>query len=186
MTIISIPYVILKLGYTKNLLKDRISNPDIFGDYDDETLAEEINNHECYYKVKYPKCPKSGIDIDRLCKWAIETRYISDATNEEKSFIGWDGTKTQLLEKKVVVRSLLNKRLTQWAKKRQTYSSSGLLTKDSPIIPHITMFYKILEYGPDKYEWCFPDELVSTNVYYYNRIWEIDPKTYKSIEPTII
>ena len=73
MTIIHIPYIILKLGYTKNLMKDRISNPDIFDDWDEETLAEEIHNHDYYYNVKYPKYPKSGIDIDRLCEWQKKT-----------------------------------------------------------------------------------------------------------------
>ena len=185
MTIIRIPYIILKLGYTKNLMKDRISNPDIFGDWDEETLAEEIHNHDYYYKVKYPKYPKSGIDIERLCEWAKENRYVSDATNEEKLSIKWDGTKEHCI-KKGIQRVLLRKRLTQWINKKQKYTKSGSLTKDSPIIPHISMFYKILEYGPDRYEWIFPNELVSTNVYYYNRIWDMDLSTHTRIEPTII
>ena len=187
MPFIDVPYIILEIGYTKNLKTDRISNPDIFNDWD-EDLIEEMSDYECYYKVKYPKYPKCGIDIDRLCEWANENRYVSDATMDEKNVIKWDGTKEHLLEKIKISRSgvFLRKRLIQWVKKRQKYNESGLLTEDSPIIPNLTIFHKIIEYGPDIYDWIFPCELENTNIYNYKRIWDIDSITLHNIEPTII
>ena len=189
MGIIHIPYIILEQGETKNLMKDREKNPDIFEDYDDEILLEEIDQFDHYYKVKFPKYPKVGIDIDGLCKWAEQNKYISLATPEEKRFIKWDGTKKHLLEKKinVVPKVFLKTRLKKWAESKQIKDSkTGLLTEDSPIIPKLSLFYKKIEDGPDKYEWIFPCEIQNSPAYYYTRTKLIDPDTYKLIEPKMI
>jgi len=191
MVLIQIPYIILEQGKTKNLMEDRNRNPDIFADCDDETLLEEIDNWEHYYKVKFPKYPIIGIDIDGLCEWSIQNNYSSLATPEEKSVIKWDGTKKHLLEKgengNVVPRVFLKKRLKKWAENKQIIDcETGLLTEDSPTIPNLSLFYKKLEDGPDRIEWIFPCEIVNSNVYYYTRTKLIDSKTYKPIEPIII
>ena len=185
MGLIQIPYIILEQGDTKNLMKDREKNNDIFEDYDDETLLEGIYQYDNYYRVKFPKYPKVGIDIDGLCEWAEQNKYISLATDEEKSKIKWDGTKKHLLEKKNYV--FLKTRLKKWAESKQIKDSeTGLLTEDSPSIPKLSLFYKKIEDGPDRYEWIFPCEIQNSHAYYYTRTKLIDPDTYKSIEPKMI
>tara|TARA_B100001142_G_scaffold256433_1_gene257825 strand:+ start:63 stop:638 length:576 start_codon:yes stop_codon:yes gene_type:complete len=191
MGIIHIPYIILEQGEAKNLLKDREKNSDIFDGCDDETLLEYIEKYEHYYKAKFPKYPKVGIDIDGLCKWAEQNNYISLATDEEKTKIKWDGTKKHLFEKGkngfVVPRVFLKKRLIKWAESKQIKDSkTGLLTEDSPIIPNLSLFYKKIEDGPDRYEWIFPCEIENTQAYYYTRTTLIDTETYKPIEPKMI
>lgn len=189
MTIINVPYIILQQGETKNLLEDRKKTPEIFEGCDDEILFEYIKKYKNYYKVKFPKFPEIGIDIDGLCKWADENNYISLATDEEKQFIKWDGTRKHLFDKgkNAVPRVFLKKRLRKWAESKQVkYSKTGLLTEDSPIVPNLSLFYKKIEDGPDKYEWIFPCEIENSEAYYYTRNFMVDPKTYKSIEPIMI
>jgi len=189
MGLIHIPYIILQQGDTKNLMKDRKNNNDIFEGCDDETLLEYIEKYEHYYKVKFPKFPQIGVDIEGLCDWAEQNNYISLATDEEKSKIKWDGTKKHLLEKgqNTVPRIFLKKRLRKWAESKQIIDiKTGLLTDDSPIIPNLSLFYKKIEDGEDRYEWIFPCEIENSQAYYYTRTTLIDPDTYKSIEPKMI
>jgi hypothetical protein len=190
MGLIYIPYIILEKGKTKNLMKDRENNTNIFEDWDDESLLEEIEQNGYYYKVKFPNYPNIGIDVDGLCKWAKENKYVSLASDEEKDKIKWDGTKKNLLEKKTNTRLLcllLRKRLTRWVESKQiTDTKTGLLTIESPIGPKLSLFYKKLGDGPDKYEWIFPSSIVNTQIYNYSRTILTDPHTYKAIEPIII
>lgn len=187
MSIINIPYQIMEIGNTANLINDRINNPDILNDWDDEFIKEQISKHSVYYKVKYIKYPKIGIDIDKLCQWAIENKYITKATEKEKATIKWDGTKEHLLGKKHIASILLRKRLTKWVESKQVIDTkTGLLSNDSPCKPNIHIFYKILGYGEDRCEWIFPDELINTHIYNYERQWLIDPITHRKIEPKTI
>ena len=186
MTIITVSYEIMEIGKTKNLIHDRVRNPDIFCDCDDETLKEEIDNYSDYYKIKFLKYPIIGLDIDGLSLWAKNSNYISLATEEEKKAIRWDGTKAQLVEKKPPA-IMLRKNLTKWVKRNQIIDkNTGLITSESPIIPQMQCFYKILDYGPDKYEWVFRERLDPTRIYYYQRVWRIDPIAKCKIEPKII
>ena len=84
MVLIHIPYIILEKGNTKNLMKDREHLNEIFGDIDEESLLEAIDKYDYYYKVKYPNYPKIALDVDRLCEWAHQNKYMSLATDEEK------------------------------------------------------------------------------------------------------
>jgi hypothetical protein len=189
MGLIHIPYIILEKGNTKNLMKDRETNNDIFGDWDAETLLEHISQNDYYYKVKFPNYPKVGIDMDGLCKWAEQNNYVSLATDEEKYNIKWDGTKKHLLEKKTtgLPRILLRKRLKKWAESKQIKDSKTfLLTADSPIIPNLSLFHTKIGDGEDRYEWMFPSDIFNTQIYYYTRTKLIDSDTYKPIEPKII
>jgi len=185
MPFVFIPYQIMEIGKTQNLLNDRINNPDILNEYDDETIKEQISKYSVYYKVKFIKYPKIGIDIDKLCQWGIDNNFISLATKKEKATIKWDGTKDYLIIKGAIKGSImLRKRLTKWAESKQVIDSkTGLLTNDSPRKPNINIFCKIIDYGEDRYEWIFPDELINTNIYNYQRQWLIDPITYRRIEP---
>jgi len=185
MPFVFIPYQIMEIGNTKNLLNDRINNPDILNEYDDETIKEQISKYSVYYKVKFIKYPKIGIDIDKLFQWGIDNNFISLATKKEKTTIKWDGTKEYLIRKGPIKGSImLRKRLTKWAESKQVIDSkTGLLTNDSPRKPNINIFCKIIDYGEDRYEWVFPDELINTNIYNYQRQWLIDPITYRRIEP---
>lgn len=185
MGFITIQYEIMEQGSTNSLMNDRIKNPDIFNEYDDETLLEEKNNHSLYYKVKYIKYPKIGIDVEGLSKWAKDNNY-SNATDDEKENIRWNGTKEHLQEN-MNPKVMLRIRLTKWAEsKRIIDTNTGLVTAESPSPPPTPLFYKILDYDEDKYEWIFPDDLVNTKIYTYNRIWRIDSKTMEQIEPHII
>ena len=189
MGLIYIPYIILEQGNTKNLMKDRESNNEIFEDYDDESLLEEIDQNALYYKVKFPNYPTVGIDVEGLCNWASQNNYRSLATDHEKSKIKWDGTKEHLLEKKRtgLPRSLLRNSLTQWVKNKQIKDTkTGLLTNNSPSVPNLSLFYKKIGDGQDKYEWIFPSDIVNTQIYDYSRTRLIDIETYKPIEPKII
>ena len=188
MGFIQIQYIILEKGKTKNLMKDREKNSDIFEDYDDESLLEGIEKYDNYYRVKFPKYPKVGIDIDGICKWAEQNNYVSLATDEEKTKNKWDGTKKHLLEiNGVVSRIIFKNRLKKWCESIQFIDSkTGLLTEESPIVPNLSLFYKKKEDGPDRYEWIFPCEIENSQLYYYTRSILIDPDTYKPIKPKMI
>ena len=136
--------------------------------------------------IKFLKYPRTGIDIDMLSQWAENSNYISLATEEEKKTIKWDGSKEQLVAKKISA-IVLRKNLTKWAKRNQIIDkNTGLPTSESPIIPPMQCFYKIVGYDSDKYEWAFPERLETTRIYYYQRVWAIDPNTYQNIEPKIL
>ena len=189
MVLIHIPYIILEKGNTKNLMKDREHLNEIFGDIDEESLLEAIDKYDYYYKVKYPNYPKIGLDVDGLCEWAHQNKYMSLATDEEKKKIKWDGTKKLLLEIKMKggPKVLFKKKLIKWVESKQIKDSkTGLLTDDSPIIPTLSLFYKTIGYGLDRYDWIFPCEIENTDLYYYTRTILIDPDTNKSIEPKMI
>ena len=187
MGFIQIQYIVLEQGKTKNLMKDREKNPEIFEDYDDETLLEGIDKYDNYYRVKFPKYPKVGIDIDGICEWAEQNNYVSLATDEEKTKIKWDGTKKHLLEiNGFGTRIILKNRLKKWVESKQIKDSETGLTCDSPIIPKISLFYKKIGDGPDRYEWIFPCEIENSQLYYYTRSILIDPDTYKPINPKMI
>lgn len=61
-----------------------------------------------------------------------------------------------------------------------------LLTKDSPIIPHHTLFYKKNGEEPPKTEWTFPSELKLSNIYNYQRVFYVDFNTSKLIDPEFL
>jgi hypothetical protein len=168
MGFVNIYYKILEKGNTKDLMNNRKHDTTIFHDWDNDSLQHEIKNNKYYYKVKFIKYPKIGIDIDKLFKWSIQNNYQSHATQEEKLHIKWDGTKKDLLGKKMGVGIILRKRLIRWVESKQVINSNtGLLTSNSPIIPSIRIFYKIIDYGTDRYEWIFQHEIYNTKIYNY-------------------
>jgi len=181
-------YIVLKEGLTANLLADREHNKDIFpveSDWDIESIQEGIKINKYYYKIIYPNFPIIKIDIEGLSKWSKENNYVTHATEEEKSKIHWDGTKEHLLRQKIWIKGLLQKRLVKWVESKQKKDSNTmLLTEDSPIIPHRSLFYKKIEEKLDKIEWTFPSELTSGNIYTYQRIFKPDYIT-ESIGPEL-
>jgi len=171
MGFVNIYYKILEKGNTKDLINNRIYDTTIFHDWDNDSLLEEIKNNKYYYKVKFIKYPKIGIDINKLFEWGIQNNYQSLATPEEKLYIKWDGTKEDLLGKKTGIRIILRKRLIKWVESKQVINSNtGLLTSNSPIIPSIRIFYKIIDYGADRYEWIFQNEIYNTKIYNYQQL----------------
>lgn len=185
MGFILIQYIVLKKGLTSNLLKDRETNKDIFNEeseWDQESIQDGINENKYYYKIKYPNYPIIDLDIEGLSNWSNENNYLSQATEEEKTYIKWNGTKKHLMDKKVRGKSLLQKRLIKWVESKQPKDSNTmLLTKDSPIIPHISLFYKKIGEEPEKTEWTFPNELYSGTIYNYKQIFVPDSITGKLI-----
>ena len=88
-----IQYIVLKKGLTANLLKDRETNKDIFNEetgWDQESIQDGINENKYYYKIKYPNYPIIDLDIEGLSNWAIQN-YLYRATEEEKTYIKWNG-----------------------------------------------------------------------------------------------
>lgn len=166
MGFINIYYNILQKGNTEEIINDRIQNPTMFDDWDNESLSEEIKKNKYYYKVKFIKYPKIGIDVDKLMEWAEENKYKELATEDEKISINWDGTRENLLLKKC--RIVFKRRLIKWAESKQVIDSkTGFLTDESPIIPNKYIFYKVIDYGSDRYEWIFQNELYNTEIYNY-------------------
>ena len=188
MGFITIQYKILKQGQTSNLIDD-IKHKDVFNDsndWDDDIIREVIKENKSYYQIEYQHYPITTFDIDRLYNWTKEN-YLSIATDEEKNNITWDGTKEQLIDKKTSGRIVLRHRLIKWVESKQKKDSNTmLLTKDSPIIPHLTLFYKKIGEEPLKTEWTFPTELINGNIYNYQRVFDVDSNTGKSIDPEFL
>ena len=142
-------------------------------DWDIEDIHECIKQNKYYYKIIFPNFPIIDLDIEELSKWSKENNYVTHATEEEKTYILWDGTKKHLIDKKVWLRSLLQRRLIKWCmSKKQKDSNTMLLTEKSPIIPHRSLFYKKIEEKLDKIEWTFPSEITSCNIYTYQHIFK--------------
>ena len=172
---ISIFYKIMKKGSTETLMKSRELNPELFAGEDNESLLEEIKYNKYYYNIKFIKYPIIGIDIDKLSEWAKENKYLSDATEKEKLDIKWDGTKKHLIDtfntsSNRIGHIILKNKLIKWVKNRQKYDSVLLLTNTSPIIPHISFFYKKIRDGEDRNVWLFDDHLKNTKIYNYINI----------------
>jgi len=188
MGFITIQYKILKQGHSSNLIDD-LKHKDIFNDsddWDDDSIQEGIKENKYYYQIEYQNFPITTLDIEGLYNWSKEN-YLSIATDEEKNSITWDGTKEQLIDRKIWARLLLRKRLIKWVESKQKKDSKTmLLTKDSPIIPHHTLFYKKNGEEPPKTEWTFPSELKLSNIYNYQRVFDVDSNTGKSIDPEFL
>jgi hypothetical protein len=188
MGIITIQYKILKQGQTSNLIDD-IKHKDVFNDsdyWDDSSIQEGIKENKYYYQIEYQNYPITTIDIEGLYNWSKEN-YLSIATDEEKNSIKWDGTKEQLIEKKSCGRFVLRVRLNKWVESKQTIDSKTmLLTKESPIIPTKTLFYKKIGEEPSKTKWTFPCELINGNIYNYQRVFDVDFNTSKLIDPEFL
>jgi hypothetical protein len=187
MGFITIQYIVLKEGLTANLLTDREHNKDIFpveeNGWDIESIHEGIKQNKYYYNIKYPNYPITQLDIEGLSNWAKENNYDTQATQKEKSIIKWDGTKEHL-EKRKFTRVILRIKLVKWVESKQQYRGGGLLTEDSPTIPHRSLFYKKIGEEPEKTEWTFPNELFNGNIYTYQRIFKPDYIT-ESIDPEL-